>query len=131
MKARSDSAINRKAYLLESKIDLIRKHIELHSPKGKLNDRISKLDNIRVRLDTSVTDRIKSVENRFRLACATLEGNNPLAILSRGYAVAENEKGEILTSVDGVGRGDTISVRLSDGIVRACVADKEKIRKEK
>ena len=43
-----------------------------------------------------------------------LNALSPLAVLSRGYAIPETEKG-VIRSVDGVSEGDSIRLRLKDG----------------
>ena len=66
----------------------------------------------------------------FIVSVGKLEGLNPLAVISRGYAVAE-KNGKTLSSVDGVDVGDTITVRLTDGGVSAQVISKRRFEGEK
>ena len=127
LRARADSAISRKIYLLDSRLDLLSKGIELNSPVGQLGEKLSRLDMMKKRIDVAIKDKLDKSENRFKLALAILEGVNPLAILSRGYAVAENSRGEIISSASGVDSGEMIKVRLSDGVITAQVLRKENL----
>lgn len=53
-----------------------------------------------------------------------LDALSPLAVISRGYSICENEKG-IIKSVKDTDKGDKISVKLSDGILN-CTVDEVK-----
>ncbi len=52
--------------------------------------------------------------------CARLESLSPLASLKRGYAIATHA-GSVVTSVDALSKGDSIEIRVSDGLVEAQV----------
>lgn len=56
-----------------------------------------------------------------RLGAARLNDLSPLAVISRGYAVARDSQGAIMKSVECVGTGDSIEVHLADGRMRATV----------
>lgn len=60
---------------------------------------------------------------RLRSAAAQLEALSPLAVLSRGYALARDERGRILRDVRGVAVDDVVSVRLGSGGFAARVTD--------
>ena len=60
---------------------------------------------------------------RFVSNVGKLEGMNPLAVLSRGYSVAQKD-GQTLSSVSTVESGDLITVRMSDGSLYAEVTSK-------
>ena len=48
---------------------------------------------------------------------------SPLKVLTRGYAMAQTQDGEVLKSVKQVERGERITVSLSDGKLSATVMD--------
>ncbi len=56
------------------------------------------------------------------LAASRLDDLSPLAVLARGYAVARDEKGHIMKSVEGARSGDAVTVMLEDGTL-ACTVD--------
>ena len=56
---------------------------------------------------------------------AKLHALSPLAVLSRGYALATTVEGRILFHAKDVTAGDSILVRLSRGRLRATVTDRE------
>ena len=62
-------------------------------------------------------------QNRERLAglAAALDAMSPMKVLSRGYAIARNGEGRVLSSVKQTGAGETLSLRLADGSLRCHV----------
>ena len=57
-----------------------------------------------------------------------LEALNPLAVVSRGYAVISDCDGVMLKSIDQIKIGDKINVKIKDGTVNATVSG---VRREK
>lgn len=53
------------------------------------------------------------------VAAAQLEALSPLAVLGRGYAIARNEAGDVVKTVDAAPAGSFVSVTVSDGVL-AC-----------
>ena len=123
--AKADINVSNRIAYLQSKNELLRKSVELHSPIKRLSDRESMLRLLKNRLDTAQKGVIDSAATRFGVLCARLEGVNPLSVLAHGYSVVENEKGNIISSVKDVSLGETLTVRLSDGEMYATV---EKIK---
>jgi exodeoxyribonuclease VII large subunit len=80
----------------------------------KLEERIQNIADLSDRLGRAFTNRLE----RERLLLAgmrtSLEGGNPLAVLSRGYCVAE-KAGEIVKSISVLDKGDRINIRFYDG----------------
>lgn len=65
-------------------------------------------------LKDGIKAEIKDKRNAFKILLEKLNALSPLAVLSRGYAIPETEKG-VIRSVDGVSEGDSIRLRLKDG----------------
>ena len=83
---------------------------------GPLGDRIRRTD------DAMERALHRSVERRRHAAgslAARLHALSPLAVLSRGYAVARAEDGRVLRTVSDFPPGTDFTLRLSDGAVRA------------
>ena len=116
--------------MLGSRIDLLRKSAELHSPQRVLDEQSAMVVRLGERLDTLVKGRVDGADARFRTACARLEGVNPLAVLSHGYAIVENKDGKIISGIGDVSVGDMVEISLSDGVVQAEITNiSEKARK--
>ena len=52
---------------------------------------------------------------------AALDAMSPMKVLGRGYAIARNGEGRVLSSVKQTGAGETLSLRLADGSLRCHV----------
>jgi exodeoxyribonuclease VII large subunit len=70
---------------------------------------------------TAIERRIADFEKRFRFATASLDALSPLAVLNRGYAIAQSEDGTLLRDVESVSIGDSVRVRLAKGKIKATV----------
>ena len=87
-----------------------------------LTDPMVPVHNGRTRLETAqqkltdLLDRRQHLE-RTRLAglTATLDALSPLKVLGRGYAMAQDEDGKVITSVHSVELGERIRLRVADG----------------
>ena len=64
-------------------------------------------------------------ERRMSLAAITgkLEALSPLAVLSRGYGAVFSEEGTVVKNAADVSCGDTVTVRMHDGRIKASVRD--------
>jgi len=64
-------------------------------------------------------------KQRFIALTAKLDAMSPLKVLTRGYAMAQTESGEVVRSISQVELGQRINVTLSDGKLSATVMDKK------
>ena len=62
-------------------------------------------------------------KQRFVAATAKLDAMSPLKVLTRGYAMAQNENSEVVRSVEQTGIGEQLYVSLSDGVLTTTVTD--------
>lgn len=65
-------------------------------------------------------------EQRFQMAVNQLAGVSPLAILQRGYAIAQLETGECIQRIDQVQIEEEINLTVSDGCLQAVIKGKER-----
>jgi exodeoxyribonuclease VII large subunit len=68
---------------------------------------------------------VESRRSTFGGLIAKLHALSPLAVLSRGYALATTVEGRILFHAKDVTAGESVLVRLSRGRLRATVTDRE------
>lgn len=121
---RASAALERRVRELEGKMDRLSRDLQLRSPEKVLDDKIIRVERAREKLEALGQARIDEVQSAFVTLCARLEGVNPLAVLSRGYSVLENERGEIVSSLSELEVGENVTVRLSDGSVNANITQK-------
>lgn len=55
-----------------------------------------------------------------------LNALSPLAVLSRGFSIAENETGEILRDAAKIKKGDEVKILLANGKLKTKVLEVEK-----
>lgn len=95
----------------------------LRSPTGYLEERRLLLDSLSARLASAQERRLHESRERFIRRAAMLDAMSPLKVLSRGYAVAMTQTGDVLRSVQQTGPGHMVEVLLSDGRIRAVVEE--------
>jgi exodeoxyribonuclease VII large subunit len=59
--------------------------------------------------------QVTKAEQQVAKATSELHAFSPLATLARGYAIATNQAGKVLTSTQQVSVGEQIQVKLSNG----------------
>ena len=94
-----------------------------HRPETLTRDRMRDVDALSDRAASAVRAAYSSKREGFTALAATLTALNPLATLSRGYAIAETPEGRPVVSVTEREVGDPVDVVLPDGklstVVRA------------
>lgn len=123
-----DNLIGRMSLLLGQRIDGGRQILDFYKTKGifahperMFEERKMRLLLLGQRLDSAVDSKLVNGRHLLARESAKLEALSPLGILSRGYAVAADGSGKVLTSVDNVRIGDPITLTLTDGTVGATV----------
>ena len=96
-----------------------------------LQNRTLGLDSDRMRLLTAVCGRVSDEKHRLAVNLAMLDALSPLKVLLRGYAIASDSGGHVLSTVDAASPGDRISLRLSDGILACEVEEIEKNQQDR
>ena len=82
----------------------------------------ARLAEARVRFDSAYTNcniaiekQLEEARGRLGIAAASLDALSPLAVLQRGFAIAQSEDGKLLRDAKMVSVGDSIKVRLAKG----------------
>lgn len=92
----------------------------------------ARLAEARLRFDSAYTNcnialekQLEEAKGRLGLAAASLDALSPLAVLQRGYAIAQTEDGKLLRDASRVSIGDSVKVRLAKGGITARVQGTE------
>ena len=117
-----------KAILTDRKnaVEDMKKKIMLGSPESCIKLAREKIASGERRVSDRMENILRSRKLMLSSAAGKLEAVNPLAVLARGYGVVKGARGEVVSSVDKVGVGDTVRLVLSDGELMATVTDKER-----
>lgn len=108
----------------------LRERLESSAGRRILTDPMAFVDNRRMELDRS-RERLASAEEKiiaakrqkFVASTAKLEAMSPLKVLTRGYAIVDDESGSSIRSAGQLHNGDRITLRLSDGSAGCLVED--------
>ena len=95
----------------------------LQSPDGYLEQRRKTLELVRNRLISAQTQWVNRRKQHYVALTAKLDAMSPLKVLTRGYAMAQDESGEVIRSVRQVQSGAQIRVSVSDGQITAAVSE--------
>lgn len=82
-----------------------------------------RLCDISSRLRKEMSDKLRTSERELIASAGLLEANSPHRILLKGYSVVTDERERAVSSVKDIKENDTLSIRLSDGSVKARVTD--------
>ena len=96
----------------------------LTDPTAFLQDRRMQLDYVQQKLGSAARSVVEKDSRRFAQLTAKLDAMSPLKVLGRGYAMAQNESGEVLRSAQQVEVGEQVHVRLGQGSLRCTVIEK-------
>ena len=127
-----DSMSSAMANVMNRQIKSARQHLNvlagsaaLRSPLGYLEQRQKNLELLKNRMISAQNQSISRKNQRFVALTAKLDAMSPLKVLTRGYAMAQSDTGEVVRSITQVELGQRISVTLSDGKLSATVMDKK------
>jgi exodeoxyribonuclease VII large subunit len=80
-----------------------------------------RLERLSARLEQAIRRRLTRSRGRVDPAAAHLSQLSPLKILDRGYAIVQNEAGQLVKTPGNAPEGSKIQVRLADGKLNARV----------
>lgn len=127
---RRTQAMHKKISTLESKLDELKKRKVLQTPMAYVDSKRAELDYMKDKF-IAAADRSNSVKRReFVRLAASLDAMSPLKVLGRGYAIAANDKGQLVRSVSNIKPDDKIRLSVSDGVIKCRVEESEAIKHE-
>ena len=98
----------------------------LTSPEQYVVQRRKSVELLRGRLTAAQIRTVHCNKQRFVAATAKLDAMSPLKVLTRGYAMAQNESSDVIRSVKQVAPNDRLRVMVSDGVIDTLVMGTEK-----
>lgn len=107
---------------LVSKIESSKKSLEnlkarevLKNPSAMYNVRRMEADSLFMRMETAYLNSLTQKKEKFIKNISKLDAMSPLKILKRGYSLANDEKGNPISSVKKLKKGDLIKINFKDG----------------
>ena len=127
-----DAMSNAMVSSLTRQVKAARQHLKvlsasqaLRSPTGYLEQRSQSVELLKNRLVAAQNQNITRARQRFIAQISKLEAMSPLKVLTRGYSMAQTQRGEVVRSINQVELGERIRIRLSDGTISETVMNKE------
>lgn len=115
--------LNRQLKNARRQLNILAQSPSLTSPEQYLIQRRKNLELIKGRIFTAQTRLIHMQKQRFIASTAKLDAMSPLKVLTRGYAMAENEEKVLVRSVKQTAPSEKLFVSVSDGVITASVTD--------
>lgn len=110
------SLSNRFLYRSSTRVNAAYQKLMRISPATGIQLKREKIENFQKLINLHVADRIKNNAKSIEVLRTQLEGVNPTATLSRGYAIVRRvDDGAILRSSSGVAAGEKVTAQLSKG----------------
>lgn len=101
-------------------LDLLHDRLSRALPECLAKDSLH-LNDMQRRLCDRAKTSFERFEHDLALRAGRLHDLSPLAVLSRGYAIAKDEEGSVVRSIHAVHGGDRIDVAVSDGVISCSV----------
>ena len=123
---RSRQVLGKKLEFYRRRLDDIASRKVLQSPTGYIDLKRMETDILKNRLLAAQEKRLSAARQAYVGYASKLDALSPLKVLSRGYALASDEKGRIIRCTDDVEAGEKIELSLSDGSLKCLVEEKRK-----
>ena len=95
----------------------------LTSPEAVYRLRRETVAALEKRLSLSASRRLTFKRQSMERVVASLAALNPLAVLSRGYALVQTEEGRVVPAAAELSVGDRVSLRFADGTAKVAVEE--------
>ena len=101
------------------------------SPQPRIYQASARIQQLEYRLAQSVRARLSDARERFGNAATHLEAVSPLSTLARGYSVSTTAEGRLVKQAKQLKAGDSLTTRLSDGVVESEVVKITPLKKSR
>lgn len=96
------------------------------SLRAKIANAKSRFNVLLLARDSAIDARLEDAKSKIGVTVASLEAMSPLAVLSRGYSMVQDEDGKIVHSSSEVKVADKVNVRLASGELSCRVLETRK-----
>lgn len=110
--------------------DQYRLRLQLHDPMSTLRQQRQRLADLQDQMEAAMKRKLTMAKHRLALAGGRLHGLSPLEKISRGFGFLTDESSRRIEHVADVNPGDLITIRITDGRLKARVTEREEINHE-
>jgi exodeoxyribonuclease VII large subunit len=122
---RIETLVMRRAQLARRRADSVFCRLSPARLGSRVSNAHARFIVLRAAHNAAVQSRLDDHRTRLQRAAASLDALSPLAVLKRGYALAEDERGRLLREASKVQTGDRLRLRLAEGRVLCRVEEVE------
>lgn len=117
------ASVGRRIKAEKTKLQLLAQSAALQRPDAYIIQQRQRLDNLQKHMTAAQTTNLNRHRQRFMANTAKLDAMSPLKVLTRGYAMVESHRGNVIRSVQQAEQGQSIDIRISDGRLAATITD--------
>lgn len=110
--------------------DQYRLRLQLHDPMSTLRQQRQRLVDLQDQMEEAMKRKLTMAKHRLALAGGRLHGLSPLEKISRGFGFLTDENSRRIEHAADVNPGDLITIRITDGRLKARVTEREEINHE-
>lgn len=107
--------MTRKLDTKKDKFIQLKARLKKSHPAAQISRENEHLERLIRGLERAAMKRMNEKRLQLSNTVTTLNALNPLKVMERGYSLVYNEKQKLVKSINQIGPGDTIKVRLTDG----------------
>lgn len=115
----------------KKRLEMVIQSSVLAQPEIWIQKQKEDLEQIEKRIQKEMLHCFKMKQIQYDTLQKRLQTASPFAVLERGYLLAENERGESITSVEKVQKGDIVILHFGDGTVKTKVLERSFIESGK
>lgn len=127
LEERLEALYRRLYHIMKGELNLLHSHIKnlegrLKTPKDRVNQLLQRLDDITLRLNLSMRQKLEFSKKKLDREVSLLNSLSPLAILNRGYSITTSlETGMVVKEIGAVKIGNRVGIRVTDGEMECLV----------
>ncbi len=126
LQARMQGAVSARLTEERGRLERLSERRVMTDPGAAIEDKRLLLETRQSRLLAQMQTTTHRERNRLAALAAGLDAMSPLKVLARGYSLAQNGEGRILSSVTQAALGEEITLRVADGRLNCTVMNKKK-----
>ncbi|MCD7753529.1 MAG: exodeoxyribonuclease VII large subunit [Clostridiales bacterium] len=126
LQARMQGAVSARLTEERGRLERLSERRVMTDPAAAIEDKRQLLEMRQSRLLAQMQTTTHRERNRLAALAAGLDAMSPMKVLARGYSLAQNGEGRILSSVSQVALGEEITLRVADGRLNCTVMNKKK-----
>ncbi|KAJ51477.1 exodeoxyribonuclease VII large subunit [Clostridium tetanomorphum] len=98
-----------------NQVNLLKKTLNLNSPSKNIVNEYNRIDTFKDTLNYKIKREVDMQKEKLNNMKSLLSAHNPLNILNKGYAIIQDEKNNIINSIDKLNETKSIKIKLKDG----------------